>query len=363
MSLTSSLHQRPLPKPNTLLSPKSQSQTPPHTFSSLFNRTTILLLITLLIILGIFSPYTTFQTPSLFTSSTTPSPFETKWKTYTLRQALSFVAKNDTKTVIVCIVSEPYLSFLNNWLISIVRQKHHEKVLVIAEDYKTLFVVNGKWPGHAVLVPPVIDTQVAHKFGSQGFFNFTARRPQHLLNILELGYNVMYNDVDMVWLADPFPYLKGNHDVYFMDDMTPIKPLNHPNVLPPPGKKGRTYICSCMIYMHPTPGAKLLMNKWIEELKDQPWSRAKKANDQPAFNWALNKTAGQVDMYLLPQAAFPTGGLYFKNKTWVKETKGKHVIIHNNYIVGFEKKIKRFHDYGLWLVDDHASESPLGRLD
>lgn len=70
----------------------------------------------------------------------------------------------------------------------------------------------------------------------------------------------------------------------------------------------------------------------------------------------------QVDLYLLPQAAFPTGGLYFKNKTWVKETKGMHVIIHNNYIVGFEKKIKRFKEYDLWLVDDHASESPLGNI-
>ncbi|KAK7255902.1 hypothetical protein RIF29_29329 [Crotalaria pallida] len=38
-------------------------------------------------------------------------------------------------------------------------------------------------------------------FTVQGFFNFTARKPSHLLKILELGYNVMYNDVDMVWLA------------------------------------------------------------------------------------------------------------------------------------------------------------------
>lgn len=56
----------------------------------------------------------------------------------------------------------------------------------------------------------------------QGFFNFTSRRPRHLLNILELGYNVMYNDVDMVWLADPFPYLQGDHDVYFTDDMAAV---------------------------------------------------------------------------------------------------------------------------------------------
>lgn len=73
-----------------------------------------------------------------------------------------------------------------------------------------------------------------------------------------------------------------------------VKPLDHSHDLPPPGKKGRTYICSCMIYMRPTDGAKLVMKKWIEELQAQPWSKAKKANDQPAFNWALNKTAGQV---------------------------------------------------------------------
>ncbi|CAN6574349.1 unnamed protein product [Malus baccata var. baccata] len=74
----------------------------------------------------------------------------------------------------------------------------------------------------------------------------------------------------------------------------------------------------------------------------------KKANDQPTFNWALdNKLVNKVDLYLLPHAAFPTGGLYFKNKTWVRETMGMHVIFHNNYILGFEKKIKRFHDYDL----------------
>ncbi|CAF1715075.1 hypothetical protein Bca4012_040635 [Brassica carinata] len=65
----------------------------------------------------------------------------------------------------------------------------------------------------------------------------------------------------------------------------------------------------------------------------QPWSKLKKANDQPALNWTLNKTAHQMDLYLLSQAAFPTGGLYFKNETWVKETKGK--ACDNNTITTF----------------------------
>lgn len=77
-----------------------------------------------------------------------------------------------------------------------------------------------------------------------------------------------------------------------------VKPLNHSHGLPPPGKKGRPYICSCMIYARPTNGAKLIMKKWIEEMQMQPWTRAKKSNDQPAFNWALNKTVEQVCCFL-----------------------------------------------------------------
>ncbi|KAF6153265.1 hypothetical protein GIB67_000054 [Kingdonia uniflora] len=323
---------------------------------SLFSRTGLLLLLSLMVVLGVFFPWI-----GVFSGFGSNQSSDLKWREYTLAEAVSFVGKNNG-SVIVCAVSQPYLPFLSNWLISVSRQKHQENVLVIAEDYATLYKVNRKWPGHAVLVPPAPDAQTAHKFGSQGFFNFTSRRPRHLLNILELGYSVMYNDVDMVWLKDPFPYLQGYHDVYFTDDMTAVKPLNHSSDLPAPGKKGRTYICSCMIFLRPTSGAKRVLKKWIEELQLQPWSKKAKSNDQPGFNWALNKTAGEVDLYLLPQAAFPSGGLYFKNETWVQETKGLHVIIHNNYITGFDKKIKRFHDFGLWLVDDHALESPLGRL-
>ncbi|KAL8138482.1 hypothetical protein V2J09_004483 [Rumex salicifolius] len=282
----------------------------------------LFLLFFLLIAVGFLLPYSgilsTISSPSFLSD-----PRLSRWQQYSLHDAVSFVGRAGNGTVIVCIVSEPYLPFLNNWLISVARHGHQDKVLVIAEDYGTLLRVNERWPGHAVIIPPVLDLQSAHKFGSQGFFNFTARRPRHLLNILELGYTVMYNDVDMVWMADPFPYMEGNHDIYFTDDMATVKPINHSHGLPPPGKKGRPYICSCMILLRPTDGAKLVLRKWIQEMQEQPWTKARKSNDQPAFNWALMKTETQVDMYLLPQYAFPTGGLYFKNKTWVKENKSK----------------------------------------
>ena len=31
-----------------------------------------------------------------------------------------------------------------------------------------------------------------------------------------------YNDVETVWLANPFPYLRGSYDVYFTDDMAAV---------------------------------------------------------------------------------------------------------------------------------------------
>lgn len=97
--------------------------------------------------------------------SFTSKPAVSKWGHYTLEQALSFVARNGT--VIVCIVSQPYLPFLNNWLISISMQKRQDMVLVIAEDYYSLYKVNELWPGHAVLIPPVLEAEDAHKFGSK----------------------------------------------------------------------------------------------------------------------------------------------------------------------------------------------------
>jgi rhamnogalacturonan II specific xylosyltransferase len=55
----------------------------------------------------------------------------------------------------------------------------------------------------------------------QGLFNLTSCRP-HLLAILQLGYAVLYNDVDLVWLADPFPLFEGHHDIFLSDDLAEV---------------------------------------------------------------------------------------------------------------------------------------------
>ncbi|CAM6024008.1 unnamed protein product [Sphagnum balticum] len=127
-------------------------------------------------------------------------------------------------------LSQLYLAFLNNWLISLAKQGQHHIALIVADECTTLDLV---------------------------------------------------------------------------------KPETRLHELPPPGKKGRTHLCSCMPFLRPTEGARLLLHLWIEELQGQPWTFHVRENDQPGFTRALNKTASQVDVHLLQQVAFSPGELYF----------------------------------------------------
>lgn len=66
---------------------------------------------------------------------------------------------------------------------------------MIAEDYATLYKVNEKWPGHAVLVPPAIDSQTAHTFGSQVLSLF------HISGFLFLFLPLTFS-IDADWVLD-----------------------------------------------------------------------------------------------------------------------------------------------------------------
>ncbi|KAH7301404.1 hypothetical protein KP509_23G024400 [Ceratopteris richardii] len=126
-----------------------------------------------------------------------------------------------------------------------------------------------------------------------------------------------------------------------------VKGDGHPQEVAALDGDGHTYLCTCMLFIRPTTGRKLIIKEWIKEIEGKEWTASNKANDEPAFNRALNKTASSVKGYLLPQEAFPCGGLYFGNAAWRSETEGRHAIIHNNYIVGFDNKLERFRQFGL----------------
>ncbi|CAK9223862.1 unnamed protein product [Sphagnum troendelagicum] len=148
----------------------------------------------------------------------------------------------------------------------------------------------------------------------QGLFNLTSCRP-HLLAILQLGYAVLYNDVDLVWLADPFPLFEGHHDIFLSDDLAVVKPEIRSHEQPPPGKKGCTHLCSCMLFLRlKVPDYCYICGSRSFRVS-HGLSMTEKTTNQGLLELSTKQQARyllfSVDVYLLPQVAFSPGGLYF----------------------------------------------------
>jgi rhamnogalacturonan II specific xylosyltransferase len=112
---------------------------------------------------------------------------------------------------------------LKLFLCSCSRQGFGDRVLLFAEDQEAFDHIDSRWPGHVITynyssIPRAGES--AHDFGSLGFFLMTERRPDYLRAVLRLGVNVLYNDLDMVWLKNPFPAFTGDYDVWVNDDWT-----------------------------------------------------------------------------------------------------------------------------------------------
>ena len=55
-------------------------------------------------------------------------------------------------------------------------------------------------------------------FKKPGFRHLVRKRPNYLIKILEKYDNIIYSDIDTVWLKDPRPFLKGDYDFWAILD-------------------------------------------------------------------------------------------------------------------------------------------------
>ena len=202
----------------------------------------------------------------------------------------------------------------------------------------------------------------SHRYGSIEFQRLTATRPLFLKRILEQGYTVFYNDIDMVWRQNAWPVLDrllANEESPNHNDTTMESILWH---------DGPREFCSCLLYLPPNALAHDILQAWQDEISTQQYN-----NDQPALNKALQKRkyvslitlqAKHERIRVVPNAGqFPHGKLYFHNATTMHRHHKKQqnhqqqqqqqqdddvVIVHNNWIRGKRAKRRRWEDAGLW---------------
>lgn len=78
------------------------------------------------------------------------------------------------------------------------------------------------------------------------------------------------------------------------------------------------------------------------------------------FEWMFRDEVG-LSVDILNPTEFPTGSLFFDHHNSVYKDSGEIVfMVHNNFIIGSEKKVERFKKYNMWLEDSYLKNLDYG---
>ena len=185
-----------------------------------------------------------------------------------------------TNTIVVSYVNCGYAMFIENF-VQHARRAGVDNYLLIAEDGVTYEHLQARFPGRAVPHTWLLDTahpmpSHASTYGSKDFQRICCARPMYLQALLLYRVNVIYSDVDSVFLKSPLPYIPlaydyvGVDDYAFPMDTDPRYSFGQPAVghtayewphlaLHP---SASNYLCACFMFLRPSRATLALMHRW-----------------------------------------------------------------------------------------------------
>ena len=173
-------------------------------------------------------------------------------------------------------------------------------------------------------------------YQSPGFNLLTSRRPFYLLTLIRAHKNIIYTDIDAIWMKDPRPYFKGN-DIDFWTQIDGV-------IEGSPYFEGFIpHICTGFLALKSTPKTLEMLLKWHEITSfDRLVYQEQNMLQKVAFELSVN-------FGVLPVRFFPYGRAYFE--AMPEKERSEVVVIHNNFMIGKSKKIQRFRDFRLWAIE------------
>lgn len=261
---------------------------------------------------------------------------------------------NHTKTAIVMVANEGVMDLLLNFICSAEAIGIDlSTVVVFVGDEAHIALIENM--GAVAIYSPALGSMPSRAAGAyldNTFSRMMWCKATSVYLSLVSGFNVLFQDVDLVWLKNPLPYLQSlQHDVVFMDDGA-----RTPRYTPFFVNSGFYYIAANArsVYMFET------MTK----------NAANEISQTHSHQSVLIKHLSEahhlfgLSVYVLDQTAFPSGQAYHENKPLVRRIQShayRPYLFHMCWTDNRDNKLVYFKDIGLWYLpegEDVCSSGP-----
>lgn len=254
--------------------------------------------------------------------------------------------------LIVMLFCGKYLPLFKNWLLSCSRNDIYVRNRTIAFCLDAESATISKELGiKTYFIDPDVYPQAGHceLFGDASFRKTMLYKNAVMLDALQLGATVLFQDTDLIWFKDPFLYLKNHNDEYDIQIM-----YDGPNRLCKP-----LHANTGFIYLQPNAITKAA----LETALYNSASILFVGGHQVPFNQILHHFIQQklLRLQVLPQHLFLNGHLF--NRTWgvspeAKNWKEEGIVLHYSWTGTMLEKVQKLEKFDLNYLGPNINDEP-----
>lgn len=238
---------------------------------------------------------------------------------------------NSSSFLIVAHVNRDTVELFRNFHLFMLAAAPSTKLFIITESREVLNFVDNHIHFVLFLDEPGSGASTLVDFGSREYRNLIYTRTEIVSKLLFAELNVLIVDIDSVWLKNPIDYL-----------------LTLPS-FDIAGQVDGNRLCGGFLSLNGS--SHRVQRLWKEVTEAYKGFSTVDSNDiqsteQGILHQKLEKNFSDLHVIHLPSNLFPSGKIYFTESY----RNMSPIIVHNNYIVGVQKKIARFKTYGLWRI-------------
>lgn len=255
-------------------------------------------------------------------------------------------ANGQRRLAIVMVANKGVMDLLLNFMCS--AEEIHldlKSIIVFVGDPEYVALIENM--GANAIYDPSLGSMPAHaanQYLDKTFARMMWYKTTSVYLSLVSGFNVLFQDVDLVWLKDPFKYfLSLDQDMIFMDDGQ-----KSPRYTP-------YYVNSGFYFVKHNERTLYLFEKMMK-------CGASEIGKSHSHQQVLIRHIAEshhlygLQVYVLDMKLFPSGQVYHENKKLVKKIQEKTYrpyVFHMCWTTNREDKLVYFKDMGLWYLAEN----------